>query len=71
MKTIKKVICGDVQASLRLESLGYTYKITAHVKGSNKRETVARSYVYFKYKDDAEKRMLDDLEQVTHQLKLF
>ena len=70
MKKIKTEKIGDVSASLYLESLGYTYKIRAKIKGSRS-QIVARSYVYITDKAKAEEMMQAELYNVTQQLKLF
>ena len=71
VKTIKTVRVGDTTAILYLERYGYTYKIKARVKGYKTKQTVARSYVWHAKKEDAEARMLSDLEQITGQQRLF
>lgn len=71
MKLIKQIRQGDVTASLYLERYGYTYKVWAYVKGYKGKQVVARSYVYFAKKEEAEARMTSDIEQVTGQLRLF
>lgn len=70
MKKIKTEKIGDVTASLYLESLGYTYKIRAKIKGSSSR-IVARSYAYITDRKKAEELMQADLFNITQQLKLF
>ena len=71
MKALEVEKLGDVEASLYLEKLGYTYKIKARLKGSKRLETVGRSFVWFSDKNTARARMHTELITITKQLDLF
>ena len=71
MKLLEKEKIGDVEASLYLEKIGYTYKIKARLKGSKRLATVARSFVWFTSKEMAKERMHGELLTITKQLDLF
>lgn len=71
MNIIYQEKIGDVEASLYLEKLGYTYKIKTRLKGSKRLETVGRSFVWFTDKNTAKAKMHTDLLTITKQLELF
>lgn len=71
MKVLEVEKIGDVQASLYLDKIGYTYKIKARLKGSKRLETVGRSFVWFSDKNTAKERMHTELLTITKQLNLF
>lgn len=71
MKSLETEKIGDVEASLYLDKLGYTYKIKARLKGSKRIETAARSFVWFSDKNTARARMHTELLTITKQLNLF
>ena len=70
---MRKITCikvGDVSASLYLDKIGYTYKITAKI-GAGRPQVVAQSIVWLNSKEDAYNRMRADLYHITKQLELF
>ena len=71
MKLLEKEKIGDVEASLYLDKIGYTYKIKARLKGNKRLETVGRSFVWFSDKNTARGRMHGELITITKQLELF
>lgn len=65
MKLILKMERGELKGSLYSEKYGFTYKVKF------KKEIVARSYCYFKNKDDALEHMDNDMTQLIGMLPLF